>query len=60
MKSQDRVDVYLVISTWETAEDWERWLLSKERQDVQAKIDELLGGNTTYEVFFYSLRESNG
>ena len=57
LKSQDRPDVYLVISTWASSADWERWLLSGERQSIQSKIDLLLGGKTNYEVFQYSLRE---
>lgn len=57
MKSNDRPDVFLVISTWESASDWEAWLLSKQRQAIQAKIDELLGGKTHYEIFNYRLRE---
>jgi heme oxygenase (mycobilin-producing) len=56
MKSSDRPDVYLVISTWESAPDWENWLLSKERQAIQDKIDGLLGGKTHYEIFHYGLR----
>ena len=57
LKSNDRPDVFLVVSTWESAEDWERWMLSKERQAIQAQIDALLGGNTAYEMFHYSLRK---
>jgi len=57
LKSNDRPDTYLVISTWESAEDWEKWLLSKKRQEIQDKIDALLGGKTTYEMFSYGLRE---
>ena len=57
LKSSDRPDVYLVISTWESAEDWENWLKSKKRQEIQDKIDALLGGNTTFEMFHYRLRE---
>ena len=57
MKSTDRPDVYLVISTWTSADDWENWLKNKERQEIQSKIDVLLGGNTSYEMFHYSLRE---
>ncbi|GAB6906752.1 Antibiotic biosynthesis monooxygenase [Desulfosarcina cetonica] len=56
LKSHDRPDVFLVISTWESAADWEAWLLSKERQAIQEKIDALLGGKTQYEVFDYRLR----
>ncbi|MEJ2095697.1 MAG: antibiotic biosynthesis monooxygenase [Deltaproteobacteria bacterium] len=58
LRSNDRPDVFLVISSWESPEDWEQWLLSKERQKIQAKIDDLLGGRTDYEMFRYGLRES--
>ena len=53
LKSSDRPDVFLVISTWESSEGWEKWLLSKERQIIQEKIDTLLGGKTSYEMFHY-------
>jgi heme-degrading monooxygenase HmoA len=57
LKSSDRPDVFLVISTWASATDWENWLKNRERQSIQAKIDTLLGGNTSYEMFHYGLRE---
>lgn len=57
LKSNDRPDVYLVISTWESPADWEQWLLNGERQAIQMKIDALLGGKTSYEMFQYSLRD---
>jgi heme-degrading monooxygenase HmoA len=57
LKSNDRPDIYLVIGTWESPEDWEKWLLSKKRQAIQKKIDALLGGKTSYEMFHYGLRE---
>lgn len=55
LKSRDRQDVYLVISTWQGPEDWEKWMQSKQRQQIQAKIDQLLGGKTEYEMFNYGL-----
>ena len=57
LKSNDRPDVFLVISTWASSTDWENWLKNKDRQKIQKKIDALLGGNTTYEMFQYNLRE---
>jgi heme-degrading monooxygenase HmoA len=57
LKSSDRPDVYLVISTWASANDWENWLRKKERQEIQGKIDALLGGKTSYEMFHYGLRD---
>jgi len=56
MKSNDRPDVFLVISTWESPDDWEKWLLSKNRQAIQEKIDSLLGGKTNYEMFHYGFK----
>jgi len=57
LKSTDRLDVFLVISTWTSSNDWENWLKNKARQEIQSKIDALLGGNTSYEMFQYGLRE---
>ncbi len=56
LKSNDRPDVFLVISTWESAAHWEDWLLNKERQEIQGNIDSLLGGKTHYEMFHYGFR----
>ncbi len=51
LKSMDNPDQYLVISTWETAADWKKWLNSKERRDLQGRVDSLIGERTFYEVF---------
>jgi heme-degrading monooxygenase HmoA len=57
LKSSDRPDVFLVISTWASDNDWENWLKNKDRQEIQNRIDTLLGGNTSYEMFHYGLRQ---
>ena len=57
LKSFDVPDTFLVISNWQSSDDWEKWLLSKERQKVQANIDSLLGGKTEYEMFHYGFTE---
>ena len=57
LKSSDRPDTFIVISSWQTAEDWEKWLLSKERREIQEKVDTLLGGKTEYEMFHYGFSE---
>ncbi|HOP48693.1 MAG TPA: antibiotic biosynthesis monooxygenase [Desulfobacteraceae bacterium] len=44
---------YLVISTWETIEDWNAWLASEDKKIVQEKIDKILGTETGYEAFNY-------
>jgi len=48
---------FLVISNWQSSTAWEDWLNSKERQELQGKIDELLGGNTEYAIYHYGFAE---
>jgi len=53
LRRLDKPDEYLVISTWESVEDWDRWATSQERHEVQDQIDTLLGGRTESAVFHY-------
>jgi heme-degrading monooxygenase HmoA len=53
LKSLDKPDEFLVISTWNSPVSWEKWLANKERQEIQKRIDSLLGGKTEYEMFYY-------
>ena len=49
----DRVDKpgqSLVISTWQSVEDWNNWVNSTERKAIQNNIDKLLGEKTEYEL----------
>jgi heme-degrading monooxygenase HmoA len=51
LKNIDTSGNYLVISKWETADDWKKWFNSEERRDIQGKVDSLLGEKTFYEIF---------
>lgn len=42
---------FLVISTWNSIEDWNRWLNSDERRSIQNKVDELLQAKTEYTLY---------
>ena len=55
LRRLDKTDEFLAISTWETAELWNRWAKSQERNEVQGKIDTILGGKTEYGIFHYGL-----
>jgi heme-degrading monooxygenase HmoA len=57
MRNYNNPEEFLVISSWQSVPDWENWLKSKERQEIQEKIDTLLGGRTTYDVFHYGFSE---
>jgi heme-degrading monooxygenase HmoA len=51
LRSLDNPEDYLVFSKWETADDWNKWLHSKERRDIQGEVDSLIGEKTFYEIF---------
>lgn len=57
MRNLEDPDEFLVISTWETSDDWKRWVESSERMQIQGQIDKLLGGKTEYEIFHYGFAE---
>lgn len=41
----------LVISTWKTLDDWNRWYNSQHRIELQTQIDHLIGEPTHYEIY---------
>ena len=51
LRSLDDPEDFLVFSKWETAEDWKKWFQSKERRDLQGRVDSLIGEKTFYEIF---------
>ena len=51
LKCIDRPGEYLVISTWESLDDWNSWLKSGERQKLEDKIDAITGRATEYLTF---------
>lgn len=53
----DNPEEFLVISNWQSFEDWQNWLNSSQRKELQSKIDILLGRETTYEVYQYGLSD---
>jgi heme-degrading monooxygenase HmoA len=57
LRSLDNPEEFLVISTWQSSEDWNKWMKSEERNKVQRKIDGLLGGETRYEIYHYGFSE---
>jgi heme-degrading monooxygenase HmoA len=57
LRNLEKPDEFMVISTWQSSEDWKEWLQSKERNEVQSKIDKLLGGETQYDIYHYGFSE---
>jgi heme-degrading monooxygenase HmoA len=42
LRDYEDPSTHIVISTWESAEDWKSWSNKGERMEVQSKIEELL------------------
>jgi heme-degrading monooxygenase HmoA len=53
LKRIDSPGKYLVISTWESLDDWRRWVVSRERIEVQNEIDARMDEETVYEIYQY-------
>ena len=51
LKCIDRPGEYLVISTWESLDDWNKWLDSQERKILEEKIDTITGKSTAYATY---------
>jgi len=54
LKSYDDPGRFMVISTWESVEDWNRWASSSHRLEIQSQIDFLLGEQTEYGIYVYA------
>ncbi len=44
-------DEYLVISQWQSVDHWRAWEVNKERKELQASIDGLLGTEADYKIY---------
>ena len=51
LKNIDDPQEFLVVSNWKTVADWNNWVSSKERRDIQGRVDSLIGERTFYDVF---------
>jgi heme-degrading monooxygenase HmoA len=53
LRSLEDSNVYIVISTWNSVEEWKAWAGNKERKEIQAKIDALLKAPAVHRVYVY-------
>lgn len=42
----------VVISTWKSLDNWNEWLRNPERRQLQGRVDEILGEETLYQVYY--------
>lgn len=43
---------HLVISTWKTLDDWNRWLQDEQRLELQNSVDIVTGAETRYSIYY--------
>jgi heme-degrading monooxygenase HmoA len=56
LRSMEDPNRYIVISTWESVEDWKAWAENEERMEIQAKVDAVLRVPASHHVYSYSGR----
>ena len=45
---------YIVITTWQSVEDWEKWRKNRERKRIQARIEKLMARATRTRIYVYA------
>ena len=53
LKSMDNPCEYLVISTWQSIDNWREYVVSRERIEIQNEIDARIGEASVYEIYQY-------
>lgn len=54
LRSLDDHYNYIVITTWQSVDDWKAWEKNPERKKVQAKIEKLMARPTKTKVYVYA------
>jgi heme-degrading monooxygenase HmoA len=57
LRNMNDPEDFIVISNWQSSDHWVQWLESSARQKIQSQIDNLLGGQTQYEIYHYGFSE---
>jgi len=51
LRRVDKPGESMVISTWTSVDEWNKWVNNEKRIDIQSKIDQLLGEETEYAIY---------
>jgi heme-degrading monooxygenase HmoA len=53
LRNVNNPEEYVVISTWRSLEDWQRWFANEKRAELEGKVDALIGSPTIYKIYSY-------
>ncbi len=51
LKCIDRPEEYMVISTWQSIEEWNKWFHSSDRKVIEDKINAITGNTMEYGMY---------
>ena len=54
LRSYDDPQNYIVITTWQSVDDWKRWERDRERKKIQTKIEKLMSRPTRAKIYVYA------
>ena len=54
LRAQGDPHNYIVISTWQSLEDWKKWEKQPERKEIHAKIEKLMSRPTKTTIYLYA------
>jgi heme-degrading monooxygenase HmoA len=54
LRAQNDPHNYIVISTWQSLEDWRKWEKQPERKKIQARIEKLMARPTKTKIYLYA------
>jgi heme-degrading monooxygenase HmoA len=54
LRSSEDPHNYIVITTWQSVNDWKKWEKNPERKKIQAKIEKLMARPTKTKIYLYA------
>jgi heme-degrading monooxygenase HmoA len=54
LRAQGDSHNYIVISTWQSLEDWKKWEKQPERKEIHARIEKLMSRPTKTTIYLYA------
>ena len=54
LRAMDDPHNYIVVTTWQSVDDWKKWEKNPERKKIQAKIQKLMARSTKTKIFVHA------
>ena len=54
LRALDDPHNYIVITTWQSVDDWKQWEKNSERKKIQTKIEKLMARSTKTKIYMHA------